>query len=253
MKNDIQNKLAAIEAAYNIQILYAAESGSRAWGFPSPDSDYDVRFIYIKPLDNYLSVPEQADDITLPIVDELDIYGWDLRKVCLLTLKSNVTPFEWIQSPIIYREQSGFKAFFWEVCQEYFNPKKNAFHYLGLVKGFVSGMEDADEITIKKLFYIIRSLLAAKWCVEKNQIAPMNIQPLLQLLPDDILVLVEGLMKEKETASEGFLVKVDPVLQRYIETETAICLAGADQLTKQSFEPDVLDSLFRQLVKRGFK
>ena len=104
MQQTIINKLAYIEQEQSIQILFACESGSRGWQFPSPDSDYDVRFIYVRPYRFYLSVMDRKYDLNFPINGELDIYGWDIRKVLQLMRKSNTTPFEWLQSPIIYRQ-----------------------------------------------------------------------------------------------------------------------------------------------------
>ena len=99
----IQEKLNQLEAEYGVQILLAVESGSRAWGFASPDSDYDVRFIFWHPKDWYLSVFEQRDVIELPVDAVLDISGWDIRKALRLLWKSNAALIEWLNSPIVYR------------------------------------------------------------------------------------------------------------------------------------------------------
>ena len=113
MKQLITDKLATVEKENYIKILFSCESGSRGWEFPSPDSDYDVRFIYVRPYRYYLSVMERADDLNFAIDGDLDMYGWDIRKVLQLMRKSNVTPFEWLQSPIIYRQEPGFKEELW--------------------------------------------------------------------------------------------------------------------------------------------
>src|SRR5215218_6283133 len=109
MQQIITGKLAEIAKEHNIKLLFANESGSRAWGFPSSDSDYDVRFIYSRRYKYYLSVIDRKYDINFPITDELDVYGWDIRKVLQLIRKSNTTPFEWLQSPIVYRQEPGFR------------------------------------------------------------------------------------------------------------------------------------------------
>src|SRR5690349_3773344 len=108
MQNAILSKLAQIEQAHNIKVLLACESGSRGWQFPSPDRDYDVRFIYVRPFTYYLSVTNRAYDLNFPVNQVLDISGWDIRKAMQLIKKSNTTPFEWLQSPVIYREEEGF-------------------------------------------------------------------------------------------------------------------------------------------------
>lgn len=120
MKTRILNQLQEIEKTHQLRVLYACESGSRGWQFPSPDSDFDVRFIYVRSADFYLSVAEKQDHLGFPIDDELDIYGWDLKKVLQLTGKSNTTPFEWLQSPIVYREVEGFRSDLWALSQHFF-------------------------------------------------------------------------------------------------------------------------------------
>ena len=248
MKNIILEKLKKIESKFDVTILYAAESGSRAWGFPSPDSDYDVRFIYVRPIEYYLSVKERADMLAVPISEELDILGWDLRKVLQLMNKSNTTPFEWLQSPIVYREVDGFQADLWAICPQYFNSKSNVHHYLGIAKSSLATMENEHDIKIKKLFYVLRPLLCAKWIIEKNEIAPMNIEPLLTLLPSEILEKVENLLKIKENAKEGQLIKFDIELKTYLENEMIRCQEKVSAPRKLNFDIDVLDDFFLKII-----
>jgi len=106
VKQQIETELQRIEQEEGVKIIYACESGSRAWGFPSKDSDYDVRFIYIRPVEWYLSIFEKRDVIERPIIsDMLDINGWDLKKALNLFRKSNPPLLEWLQSPIVYLEK----------------------------------------------------------------------------------------------------------------------------------------------------
>ena len=128
MKDTIQKELAQIEQTQNVRILLAVESGSRAWGFASPDSDYDVRFIYVRPKDAYLRLQKHRDVIELPINDALDINGWDLTKTLRLLHKSNPTLFEWGASPIVYLE-TDFAARFKSVMGRYFSSKRGLYHY----------------------------------------------------------------------------------------------------------------------------
>ncbi len=250
MRDTIIDKLRAIEKERNIKMLYACESGSRGWEFPSPDSDYDVRFIYVKPFNHYLSIAERGDVMSFPINDELDIYGWDLRKVLQLTLKSNTTPFEWLQSPIVYFEEPDFRDELWAVCQSYYSQRSNAHHYLGIASGAMATIANGDEIKIKKLFYVLRPLLSAKWCMEKNTIAPMTIGPLMTLLPDEIRKIVADLIKQKETANEGFIIKIDPALKAYIDSEFANCNEASKDLKKNSFDVAQLDEFFIKTIKQ---
>lgn len=250
MKTTIINRLAAIERSNDIKILFACESGSRGWEFPSPDSDFDVRFIYVRPINHYLAISEKDDQLGFPINDELDIYGWDIKKVLKLIRKSNTTPFEWLQSPIIYREQDDFKNKLWTLCQSYFYRKTNVNHYLGIARGAMDTVINGDEIKIKKLFYVLRPLLSAKWCLEKNTIAPMTIGPLLTLMPEHLQLLVKDLIVLKSTLAEAFIIKIDPNLLRYIDDEFKNCTEGAKELPKESFGIEMLDTFFRNTIKR---
>lgn len=248
MTNTILNKLNEIEREHGIQILYACESGSRGWQFASPDSDYDVRFIYIRPYDSYLSIFQPDDSLSFPINDELDIYGWDLRKVLQLMLKSNTTPFEWLQSPIIYREAVGFRQALWELSNHYFSRRSNTHHYLGIAKGALETITGDDEIKIKKLFYVLRPLLAAKWCVERNSIAPMTIDALMPLLPADMRAAITELIARKATAPESFMIHIDPALKQFIEAEFARCEGESTSYPKDFFDKKQLDNFFIQTI-----
>jgi hypothetical protein len=248
MKTVIKNKLLEIEKSNQIKILYANESGSRAWGFPSPDSDYDVRFIYAKPMESYLSIKKEDDFLSFPINDELDVYGWDIKKVLQLVYKSNTTPFEWLQSPIVYMEQDGFKETLFELCQNYFNAKGNIHHYIGIAKNAFDSVNDNNEIKIKKLFYVLRSLLSAKWCVEKKSIAPMTIQELMAVLPVEFQSLVNDLIVIKSTANEATLIKIDLALKDFIVNELEKCSLAADTMSKPIFDVNLLNQFFKNIL-----
>lgn len=249
MKEKIIQILKEISEKEKIKILFANESGSRAWGFPSPDSDFDVRFIYVRPYSYYLSIANKADHLNYPISNELDIYGWDLRKVLQLILKSNTTPFEWLQSPIVYCEEVGFKDSLFHVCLQYFSARKNALHYLGIAKGALDTMVSADEIKVKKLFYVLRPLLAATWSLEKGTIAPMTIEELMELMPVAMQSHVKQLILEKVSQVEGFIVKIDPFLKTYIEQTFISCEKDAEVLPKAQFEHELLDRFFVKILK----
>jgi predicted nucleotidyltransferase len=249
MKTIILNKLTEIEKKNNIKIVFACESGSRAWGFPSPDSDYDVRFIYVRPLNYYLSVAERDDQLGFAINDELDISGWDLRKVLQLMRKSNTTVFEWLQSPIIYKEDANFRNDLWNLCSNYFSQRANIYHYLGITKGAYDTIENESEIKIKKLFYVLRPLLSAKWNLEKNTIAPMSIEPLMSILPNHLLEIATELIKIKSTAAEGFIIKINEELKGYIDEEFNQISNVAKEITKYTFELNKLDDFFLKTIK----
>lgn len=247
MKTTIQHKLTEIEKEHGIEILYSCESGSRAWGFPSPDSDYDVRFIYKRRFDEYLTIQSRKEHLSFPINDELDIYGWDISKVLQLITKSNTTPFEWLQSPVIYREDKRFKDDLWQFCQNYFCPRSNIHHYLGIAKGAL-GTIQGEDIKIKKLFYVLRPLLAALWCVECKTIAPMSIFPLMDLLSDGLREKVLSLIDLKSTASESYLIKIDTDLKEWIDRTYDYCMEVSAQLERKSFDKEKADIFFRKMI-----
>lgn len=147
----IKERLDSIEQRYGVRILYACESGSRAWNFASKDSDYDVRFVYVRPLSWYLGISDKRDVIEEPILDEFDINGWDLQKFLKLAFKSNVVVFEWLKSPIIYR-----KSELWDeintLCFEYFSVKASLYHYLNMAERNYRLYLAPPHIKLKKIF-----------------------------------------------------------------------------------------------------
>lgn len=123
MIETIKEKLRELEQQHHIKILYACESGSRAWGFPSPDSDFDVRFIYARRINDYLNIAEAKEVIDLPVNEVLDIGGWDLKKALKLFLKSNGPLYEWLQSPVVYVDDCGFAQELRELASKYFSMR----------------------------------------------------------------------------------------------------------------------------------
>lgn len=184
MKPIILNKLKEIEDKYNVKILFAVESGSRAWGFPSTDSDYDVRFIYKRKIEDYLKIDSIDDFIDLEIIDELDFKGWDIQKVLRLMLKSNSSINEYLQSPIHYISNEIFEKELFDLAASQFNSQKVAIHYLGITTKRLIEMELQNEIKLKSLFYALRSILSAKWIVKNKTIPPMEFGKLKHLIED---------------------------------------------------------------------
>lgn len=198
----IKNKLTEIEKEYNIKILLAVESGSRAWGFASPDSDYDVRFIYVRPKENYLKLETMRDVIELPINDELDINGWDLQKSLRLLYKSNPTLFEWLSSPIVYTE-TNFAEEIRNISKDYFSKKKSIYHYLSMAESNYREYIRTDMVRTKKYFYVLRPLLACNWILDKGTHPPMLFSELVkEELPNSITNEVNKLLDIKMNSPE---------------------------------------------------
>ena len=252
MENIIKERLLQIEKDKNIKILYACESGSRAWGFPSPDSDYDVRFFYVRPKDEYLSVTEGKDQYDFPINDLLDINGWDIRKALRLMLKSNASPLEWLQSPIIYSEVDSFRKELLEVAAQHFIPKSTAHHYLGISKNLLEQGIVGEEFKIKKYFYVLRSLLSAKWIIEKNEVAPMEFHILMQQVQTDVELVeaVNILLEKKKVAMEGATTSIQPIIHDFVQKEFAQCEKNVQNIARPSNDKSELDVFFGKTIER---
>lgn len=217
MKTEIGRQLSLIEEQENCRVLLAVESGSRAWGFPSPDSDYDVRFLYVRPREHYLRLDRGRDVIELPISDLLDINGWDADKTLRLLHKSNPTLFEWLSSPIVYRS-TPFADTLRAIMGEYFLQKSGLWHYLHMAEGNYREYLRGDTVRAKKYFYVLRPILACRWILERGTPPPMVFSDLADacLIPE-LKHTVDDLLELKIHAPEIKLIpRIDP-LNRYLE------------------------------------
>ncbi|MDO7876045.1 nucleotidyltransferase domain-containing protein [Hymenobacter sp. ASUV-10] len=247
----IHTALAQLEATHGIRILYACESGSRAWGFPSPDSDYDVRFIYCHPAAWYLALDEGPDTLNFPVDELLDLGGWELRKALRLLRSSNAALFEWLQSPVIYHEALDFRARLMPLLPAAFNLKAGLHHYLGQLRRGVTEDMAGSEVRLKRLFYALRSALAARWIRERHSLPPMEFAPLRAVLPEELQGLVEELLAQKAVAVEKAVAPVSEALRGFLAQEYAAGQAAREELpvTRGAVE---LDELFRELLAEAF-
>ncbi|MDF2544698.1 MAG: hypothetical protein K0S47_4416 [Herbinix sp.] len=217
--NIVEEKLKEIEKKENVKILHAVESGSRAWGFASPDSDYDVRFIYRRKKEDYLSLKEKRDVIEWQLDETLDINGWDLKKALQHFHKSNATLFEWSNSPIVYRTTEEWKRIY-GVAKNYFSCKSTMYHYYGTANGNFLEYLQEDEVKYKKYFYVIRPLLACRYIRDYQCSPPVLFSELLkQNLPDGISEEIDKLLAIKLNTPEiGKGRRID-ALNDYIKEE----------------------------------
>lgn len=202
MKQLIVSKLKEIEKRENIRILLAVESGSRAWGFASPDSDYDVRFIYVRKPEDYLRLDSMRDVIELPVDEILDINGWDLQKTLRLLYKSNPTLFEWFSSPIVYIE-TGFADKFRAMMNGYFSTKRSLYHYISMAEGNYREYLKREMVRAKKYFYVLRPVMACGWILDKGTPPPMRFTDLMrEELPKEMFPEVIRLLDLKMNSPE---------------------------------------------------
>ncbi len=203
MEKTVKEKLKEIEEKENIRILHAVESGSRAWGFASPDSDYDVRFIYAHPMEYYLGLQPKKDIIDWELNEILDINGWDICKVLQHFHKSNATMYEWANSPIIYHTTPEWEQGK-EVAEKYFSCKSAMYHYYGTANKNYHDYLKEDMVKYKKYFYVLRPILACKWIEEKQCPPPVLFQNLVdEMLEDSMKDTVEDLLKKKMVMNES--------------------------------------------------
>ena len=185
----VRHALAQVEAERNVRVLFASESGSRAWGFASRDSDYDVRFLYVHHRDWYLSIEDRRDVIERPAADDLDVSGWELRKALRLLRRSNPPLLEWLKSPLVYQHDPVFVAEFGALAAEFYSPRRCFAHYLHMASGnWRDYLRGREEVSLKKYLYVFRPLLACRW-IERQ----------LGQVPMLFARLVAGVLEERET------------------------------------------------------
>ena len=250
----IQSKLSALETAHDVRILFAIESGSRAWGFPSPDSDYDVRFVYAHRPEWYLSIEPGRDVIELPIEGDWDINGWDIRKSLGLLIKPNPVMLEWLSSPIRYRWDAAVCARLLEFSGRTTFGAACLHHYRNVAqKQWAKHVGDNPDVPLKKYFYILRPALAISWIRQKPTLPPpMNMQALVegQDLPADLVQRIEDLLVLKSAAKEigrgARVAEVDAFIAEQVDWATAHAKAEA--------RPDLMDdgnALLRAIVHQS--
>lgn len=248
MDTKIQNKLKAIELEKGVEILYAVESGSRAWGFASPDSDYDIRFIYKHDLDYYLSLWEQTDVIEFMTDEDLDGSGWDLRKAMKLLAKSNAPLLEWIYSPVVYYENEAFMNQMRALAKDCFSPVACLHHYLGTTKNFMDVCEQ-EEVKLKSYFYALRTALAGKWIIENNTFPPVAFLELLPIAPQNIQEKVKELMTIKANQDESYLHPKEILITDFLKETVQFNMENAAGLRSGKRMSEELDGVFRGIIK----
>jgi predicted nucleotidyltransferase len=199
----METRLKLIEKERDVAINFACESGSRAWGFASPDSDYDVRFLYTKPLPWYLSISDRRD--TIDIMDgDFDAVGWELRKSLLLLKKSNIPALEHLFSPIIYRSEEETLNELRAIATDCFSPIASMFHYLSMSKKYEEKIAE-DTVKLKSLFYALRTAMAGKWILECGSMPPVRFREMLPLVTKDIADEIEYLIDIKSKNAEKYM------------------------------------------------
>ena len=253
MHDKIVGVLHELERQQDFKVLFAAESGSRAWGFASPDSDYDVRMIYVKPEAWYWSLDaRQPDTFNAMLPGELDVSAWELRKTLRLFAGCNPSLNEWLGSPIIYYADPKFADEMRSLIPVYFNPVRTVHHYLALSAKALEDRQQDGTIAVKKLFYALRGLLAAMWTAETQTMPPTPFVDLLkpEYVSAEIVDEISRLQGTKARSDEKCRIPLSEILSDFIARGKAKILHDISGLSagQASWEP--LNSLFYETAKR---
>jgi len=250
MTETILQKLLELEQNGNIKILYACESGSRAWGFASPDSDFDVRFIYARQVNDYLAITDLPDNVGLPVNEVLDIGGWDIKKALKLFLKSNSTLYEWLQSPIVYRGDPAFADDLRKLMPEYFSLRSGANHYLSMAHNTLRDDLQNEQVKLKRYFYALRPALACLWIVEKQSVPPMELEELRVMITDTkVQNVIDELLERKKIADEKAMITPVPPLNQWLSDTLNWCKERIPMLPSEKKQPDELNDIFRKYIQ----
>ncbi len=250
MEEIIQTKLKEIEEKENVRIILAVESGSRAWGFASKDSDYDVRFVYVRKLEDYLKLENTKDVIEWQLDETLDINGWDLKKALQLMHESNPSIYEWLSSPIIYRNTAEFVELK-EISHQYYSEKKSLYHYLHMASSnYKTYILDQDEVRIKKYFYVLRPILCARYIARNKTQPPMVFDELVEKeLPSNLRGYVDKLLERKKNTKEMGLEPRIKELDAFIDEELISIKEVADKTEVNKKDWNALNEYFIKLVR----
>ena len=261
VKATILKTLKQIELDYDVKILYACESGSRAWGFPSKDSDYDVRFIYVHRPEYYLSIDpvgvgKKRDVIELPINELLDVTGWELTKALKLFRKSNPHLLEWMNSGIVYYQAFTTIQQMKQLSESFFTPNACLYHYLNMANNNFREFLKSEKVRIKKYFYALRPVLAARWIEAYNEFPPLEFQTLVEkLIPEGELKMeINVLLERKLRGDELDLEPGIDIFHSFLEAELTQLTEYAKTVTKDSEDPTTqLDEIFRSTLNEVWK
>lgn len=254
MKNIIIERLRKLEEENDIRILYAAESGSRAWGFESEDSDYDVRFIYLHPPQWYLSIDTKRD--VLEMMDgKLDFAGWDIRKALSLFRKVNPPMIEWLNSPIVYMDKYDLAHELRDLLNEIFDPKTCIYHYLNIAKGNFREYLKGDFVKLKKYFYVLRPVLACLWIEKNKSFPPVAFENLLDNISreEELRMKILDLLKRKRDGTELDVGPCISVLNEFLRNNIEYFGDYVNQASKTELKPFIFyNNLFRLKLKQVY-
>ncbi len=249
---DVRRHLAALEAEEGLRVLFAVESGSRAWGFASTDSDYDVRLVYVRRPEWYLSInlESKPDVIGRQLPGDIDLSGWDVRKALKLFAKSNPALNEWLDSPVVYRDDGRFAGELRALLPAFFSPAAGLHHYLRMARGNFQAYLQGPTVLLKKYLYVLRPVLAAHWIERGRGPVPMPFDALLTTLDAGTALRgeIDTLLARKSSGEELDEGPRLPAVHDFVSAEMDRLEAAVADAPKPQLDVGLLDDLFRRTL-----
>lgn len=251
--DQILERLGAIEREHHVRIPLAVESGSRAWGFASPDSDYDCRFVYVRPRDAYLTVFGIRDTIDYEPDAIFDVNGWDVRKVIQHLVRSNAVMLEWLSSGVVYRSNEAVLRELWRVGQAFFSPVASTWHYLSMARNKLGEIGAAGEqAKLKHYCYVLRPLACIRFIREQGTVPAMAYRTNLEAIdaPEKVRAEIERMIEQKQQAQEIHTIAPNATLLAYFTEEIAQAEAWLSTHRKEpAGDTSMADECFRRILE----
>lgn len=253
VKRSILQKLRETEQNFEVKIPLAVESGSRGWGFASPDSDYDCRFIYVHKKDWYLSVREKKDIIEYEADAVFDVNGWDLKKALQHIMKSNAVMLEWLSSNGIYIKNEDINNQLQDLAKDFFNPIAVSYHYLSIAKNKLAEISGEEETKLKTYFYILRPLANLIYIYQHGKMSYMEYDRTLAAIEvtAEISAIIHELREIKTISAESYKIKPNKPLIEYFQSEIGLF---EERLKEMKFtknkDYEQVDLVFRAIIEK---
>ena len=247
----VKDVLIRVAKEQGFSVLLAVESGSRAWGFASKNSDYDLRFIYYRPVEWYLSLERKKDHCDMFLPGKVDLVGWDIQKALRLMAKSNPGLMDWIFSPCVYYSQRDVHEKLKVLAGQCFCPKTGIHHYLHIGEKIYRGLDPLKEGGLKKSLYLVRSIANCIYIENHRKPPPTNlIQTVRESLEDELVTeMIYDLIRIKKEGRENESVSIPPELLAFLHSGLEYFSRTVRTMPKRGRAPwDELNHFFTELV-----
>lgn len=249
MKDRINQICKDLEKQHRIKILFAIESGSRLWRIDSINSDYDVRFVFVRSIEDYLRI-DKLEEVIEYKEKNIEFVGFDIYKFSRLLRASNPNTIEWLLSNIVYYGKQP-KEFLNFIIRN-FDPAAIFYHYFSMCKqNYLKYIKSGNGITYKKYLYAMRGLLNAIYIKKIKKIPPINFNLTLQkkdIIPESIRKRLLKIIEFKKIGKEEEIVENCKTFDSFIEEQLKILKAPKSIKINQS---DILMKEVLKIVKRN--